>query len=91
MIKSFSHKGLQRFFETGNKTGIQAAHAEKLRRILTVLDELSDIKQLEGLWRCHQLKGDRFPQWPLLISANWRITFELKDKNVFIVDYVDYH
>ena len=30
MIKSFRHKGLQRFFETGSKSGIQATHAAKL-------------------------------------------------------------
>ncbi len=91
MIKSFSHKGLQRFYETGNKAGIQTAHADKLRRILTVLDELSDIKQLNGLWRCHQLKGELYPQWALVVSGNWRITFELRGCDVYIVNYVDYH
>lgn len=91
MIKSFSHKGLQLFYETGSKTGIQAIHAEKLRRILTVLDELSEIKQLNGLWRCHQLKGNLYPQWALVVSGNWRITFELRDRDVYIVNYLDYH
>ena len=91
MIKSFAHKGLQRFFETGNKSGIQAAHAAKLARILAVLDELSEIKQLNGLWRCHQLTGNRHPQWSLTVSGNWRITFELQEGDVYIVNYEDYH
>lgn len=91
MIKSFSHKGLQKFFETGNKSGIQAAHADKLRRMLAVLDELTVIEQLSGLWRCHQLKGERYPQWSLTVSGNWRITFELHDGDVYIVNYEDYH
>lgn len=30
MIKTFRHKGLQLFFETGKKSGIQAAHANTL-------------------------------------------------------------
>ena len=25
------------------------------------------------------------------VSANWRITFEFADGNVYIVDYEDYH
>jgi plasmid maintenance system killer protein len=34
MIKSFQHKGLQAFFETGSKAGIQPHHAQKLLRLL---------------------------------------------------------
>ena len=32
MIKSFQHKGLQLFYLTGSKAGIQAAHANRLKR-----------------------------------------------------------
>jgi proteic killer suppression protein len=39
MIKTFRHKGLQRFFETGSKAGIQAAHAARLRLQLAALDQ----------------------------------------------------
>ncbi|MDO4642508.1 MAG: type II toxin-antitoxin system RelE/ParE family toxin [Cardiobacteriaceae bacterium] len=91
MIKSFAHKGLEKFFVSGNSAGIQSAHASKLRRILSVLDELTDITQLRGLWRCHQLQGDRYPQWSLSVSGNWRITFDLRDGDVYIVNYEDYH
>ena len=38
MIKSFSHKGLDMFFRTGQKTGIQAAHARRLQIMLTMLN-----------------------------------------------------
>ncbi|ASK28509.1 type II toxin-antitoxin system RelE/ParE family toxin [Neisseria chenwenguii] len=91
MIKSFTHKGLEKFFLTGSKSGIQAAHAAKLARILAVLDELSAIEQLNGLWRCHQLEGGRYPQWSLTVSGNWRITFELQNGDVHIVNYEDCH
>lgn len=91
MIKSFSHKGLEKFFTTGSTAGIPAAHAAKIARILAVLDELTHIAQLQGLWRCHQLKGERFPQWSLTVSGNWRITFEYRDGDVYIVNYEDYH
>ena len=33
-IKNFRHKGLERFFGTGSKAGIQAKHADRLRLIL---------------------------------------------------------
>ena len=91
MIKSFAHKGLEKFFTTGSTTGIQAAHAAKIARMLAVLDELTNIAQLQGLWRCHQLKGNRFPQWSLTVSGNWRITFEYRAGDVYIVNYEDYH
>lgn len=35
MIKSFKHKGLEKFFTTGNKPGIQAAHAVKLSILIS--------------------------------------------------------
>ncbi len=57
MIKSFKHKGLQKFFETGSTAGIQPAHRQKLRMRLTALDTatvLEDIN-LPG-FRLHQLK-----------------------------------
>jgi len=31
MIKSFRHRGLERFFTTGSKAGIQPKHAGRLR------------------------------------------------------------
>jgi len=38
MIKSFKHKGLKRFFETGTTAGIQDKQKKKLRMQLTALD-----------------------------------------------------
>ncbi|PKM41890.1 MAG: peptidase, partial [Gammaproteobacteria bacterium HGW-Gammaproteobacteria-1] len=39
MIKTFAHKGLQRFFVSGSTAGIQAIHAARLRLILALLDQ----------------------------------------------------
>jgi proteic killer suppression protein len=36
MTKSFKHKGLQMFFETGTKKGIIPEHADKPARILQI-------------------------------------------------------
>jgi proteic killer suppression protein len=37
MIKSFRHKGLQQFFETGSKAGISSEHEAKLAKQLLLL------------------------------------------------------
>jgi len=92
MIKSFKHKGLQKFFETGSIAGIQPAHKQKLRMRLTALDTatvLEDIN-LPG-FRLHQLKGKMQGLWAIDVSKNWRITFEFQDGDVYVVNYEDYH
>lgn len=38
MIKTFKHKGLKDFFESGSKAGIRPDHASKLSRQLVRLD-----------------------------------------------------
>lgn len=58
MIKSFKHKGLQKFFETGSKAGIQVAHANKLSAQLGLLNEITDVRQMDMPgWRLHPLMG----------------------------------
>lgn len=91
MIKSFNHKGLQIFFETGSVRGIRADHAKKIKIILTLLNQISDIEEIQNLWQCHQLKGNRLDTWSLRVSGNWRLTFEFTDGDVCILDYEDYH
>lgn len=92
MIKSFKHKGLQRFYETGSVKGIQAIHAEKLSRILLALNNAQFIEDLNmPSYRLHKLKGDMNELWSITVQANWRITFKFEDKNIYIVDYQDYH
>ena len=94
MIKSFKHKGLKEFFETGSLKGIQAIHASKLQNILTRLNVLNDIRDINFPGsNLHQLQGDLKGQWAVTVQANWRITFEFDKttKDVYIVDYQDYH
>ena len=92
MVRSFKHKGLEKFFSTGSKAGIQAQHAERLRVILGRLSASvapQDIN-LPGL-DLHQLKGDRKGTWAVKVSGNWRITFTFVEKDADAVDYEDYH
>lgn len=92
MIKSFKHKGLQRFFETGNIAGIQADHQKRLRMQLAALDtaQVIDDMDIPG-FRLHPLKGDRKGDWAVTVNKNWRLTFKFTNGNAFDVDYEDYH
>jgi proteic killer suppression protein len=92
MIKSFKHKGLQKFFDTGRVTGIQPHHQQRLRIRLTALDTATRIEDMDlPGFRLHPLKGDKKGLWAIDVSKNWRIVFKLQDGNVYVVDYEDYH
>ena len=92
MITRFKHKGLERFFSTGNKAGIKPEHAERLRLILARLNASTgpiDVN-LPGL-QLHQLRGERRGEWSVRVSGNWRVTFTFVGKNAKDVNYEDYH
>ena len=92
MIQSFRHKGLWKFFESGNVAGIQPEHAKRLRMQLAAIDtaQVIDDIDLPG-FRLHRLKGQLEGRWSITISGNWRITFEFADGNAYVLDYEDYH
>ena len=92
MIKSFRHKGLQQFFESGSKAGIQGGHAAKLSRQLAVLNRASGPPDmnLPG-WGLHRLKGSLSEHWSVSVSGNWRLTFKFDNGDAILIDYQDYH
>lgn len=92
MIRSFKHKGLQRFFLEGIASGIQPQHAERLRLILARLHAsvAPQDMALPGL-HLHQLKGNRKGTWSVSVSGNWRVTFAFEERDAVDVDYEDYH
>lgn len=92
MIKGFRHKGLRRFYEDDSTSGIQAAHAEKLRRILGLLDVAVEPEELNlPSFRLHPLKGNLKDHWSITVNGNWRVTFRFAGVNVELIDYLDYH
>jgi proteic killer suppression protein len=92
MIKSFAHKGLEQFFLTGTKAGIQPQHANRIRLILAQLQQARAIDDLRiPTLRLHELKGGRTGTWSVTVQANWRITFRFSDGDADDVDYEDYH
>lgn len=92
MIKSFKHHGLQMFFETGSKKGIQPDHADKLARILDVLNaSISPFDMNLPGFNLHKLTGEEHDTWSVKVNANWRVTFRFEDGHAIVVDYRDYH
>jgi len=92
VIKSFKHKGLRRFYEAGSKAGIQSKHAGRLRLQLAALDTAQVIGDMDVPgYRLHSLKGRANDRWSIWVSGNWRLTFEFRDGNAYVLDYEDYH
>ena len=92
MIKSFKHKGLERFFLDDDRSKINSQHASKLARILDRLE--ASLKpwdmNLPG-YKLHELKGKEKGTWSVWVSGNWRVTFRFEGTDALDVDYRDYH
>ena len=91
MIKNFAHKGLERFYTTGDRRGILPIHTKKIFFILYTLDTASAITELKALSGFHELQGDLKGKYSVKVSGAWRIHFEFINGDVYIVDYENYH
>lgn len=89
MIRTFKHKGLEQYFKTGSKAGIQPSHATRLRLQLAKLDG-AKVAQDMGMpgWRLHRLTTGHWSVW---VNGNWRLTFAFDGKDAVLLDYQDYH
>lgn len=93
MITDFLHQGLQDFFETGSRAGIQPHHAPRLARQLARLNEVRTPRDmnLPG-WKLHRLHGDLAGHYSVWVSGSWRMTFRFDDEgDAILVNYQDYH
>jgi proteic killer suppression protein len=92
MIKSFRHKGLKEYWETGNTKGIPAQLAKKIDSRLAVIDDAKEIEDINYPgFDLHELKGDRKGTWAVKVSGNWRITFKFIDGDAYELNLEDYH
>ena len=92
MIKSFRHKGIERFFRAGPRAGIQAKHAGRLRLQLFALDNAKGPGDMNAPgWKLHPLAGTLKDHWAVSVSGNWRLTFKFEGEDAILVDYQDYH
>ena len=92
MIKTFRHKGLEKFFLTGSRAGINPLHAGKLRIVLTALNMADSPGQMNAPgWKLHKLTGDLEGFWAVWIDGSWRLIFRFEGEDAFDVNYLDYH
>ena len=92
MIESFRHKGLNKLFLGGDRSGLRADQVGRVENILSLLAVAEKLKDLDLPSLClHALKGERKGFHAVTVNANWRIVFRLKDGNCYDVDLVDYH
>ena len=92
MIKSFKHKGLEKFFYDGTTKGIQAKHSDKKADILDLLDAAQSTRDMNFPGsRLHLLEPKQDQVWAVKVSGNWRVTFRFEDGDAYDVNYVDYH
>lgn len=92
-IESIRHKGLRRFFETGNPKGI-VGDTTRLRKMLAFIDAAASLDELSvpPNYGLHALSGDRAGTWSMTITRNWRLTFRVNDQGALEeMDMEDYH
>ncbi len=94
-IRNVIHKGLRRFIEDDDASGLPGDVRPKLRKIVGFLQDMGQENELltVPVWKAHRLTGDRNGVWSLHVTRNWRITFEIDNEEIeiFDLDYEDYH
>lgn len=94
-IRNVIHKGLRRFIEDDDASGLQPAVVPKVRKIVSFLQDMEKEDELRTVssWKAHQLTGERKGTWSLFVTKNWRLTFRIEQTGIEIIDldYEDYH
>ena len=92
MIRSFRHRGLERFYERGDRSLIQPELQDRVEVMLAQPDVASSPKAMRlPHYRLHALKGNLKGYWSVTVRANWRIIFRFEGENVYDVELIDYH
>lgn len=91
MIRSFRNKGLARLFEAGQSPAIRK---DLQTRCLTRLDVLDSAKKLSDVnvpgYHLHKLHVKPV-RYSISVNGPWRITFEWRDTDAWLVDLEQYH
>ena len=83
---------LKKFFNHGDKSGIQAAHANKIGRILDRLNAATEPKDMNAPgYDFHPLKGDLKKNYLVHVNGNWTIIFRFENGEACDVTLIDYH
>ena len=93
IIRSVRHRGLLRLIEDDDPRELPTDLIRRIRNILAVLISAEDMTGVIGPpgWRIHELKGSRSGTWSISVSGNWRLTFDLEQRQICNLDLEDYH
>jgi plasmid maintenance system killer protein len=59
---------------------------------LAALDSSQNIDDMNVPgFRLHPLKGTDKGRWSVWVNGNWRLTFDFRDGQAYVLDYEDYH
>lgn len=92
-IESILHKGLRRFFETGNAKGLvgDTARIGRMLAFVTAAGSLDELATPPN-YGLHPLTGDRAGVWAMTVTRNWRLTFRITTEGALHdLDLEDYH
>lgn len=92
-IESIRHKGLRRFFETGNAKGLvgDVGRPGKMLAFIDAAESLDEL-MLPPNFGLHELVGDRKGQWSMTVTRNWRMVFSVNGEGALVdLDLEDYH
>jgi len=74
VIKTYRHKGLKKFAETGSRAGIRPEHVQRSRNLLTALDAALEPEDMNAPgYNLHPLHGSLENHWSVGVSGNWRV------------------
>ena len=92
MIRTFKHRGLERFFRKGDHRGILARSEARIERILDRLDAVATPEDMNiPGYKFHRLTGARQDTYAVTVTGNWRITFRFEGDDAVDVALEDYH
>lgn len=93
VVRNFRHKGLEKLYAGNNPKGVPQAAAEKLRRMLTFLENMANVSELHSIpvWKAHLLLGNRKGTWSLFVTRNWRLTLRIENDQICDINLEDYH
>jgi toxin HigB-1 len=92
-IERITHRGLRRFFETGNAKGL-VGDAARIRKMLAFIDAAGSFDELAAPpnYGLHELAGDKAGRWSMTVTKNWRLTFvRIDETTITDLDLEDYH
>lgn len=93
MIKSFRDRETAKIFSRERATRLPADIQQVAYRKLRMLNNaqgLADLRIPPGN-RLEKLSGDREGQYSIRINDRWRICFEWREGDAYLVEVADYH